>query len=243
MNSADAPTADPTINALFSVGAHFGYRRSKRHPTAASYIFATKGGVEIFDLPQTRDALAKAEEFVKGLAQAGKSLLFVGGKREASNAVQENASRIGMPFVSSRWIGGTLTNFSQIRSRIDKMLELVAAREKGELGKYTKKERLLIDREVARLETLFHGLVPLAGLPAALFVVDPKHEDTAVAEAKRKNLPVIALASSDCDLGAIAYPIPGNDASRASIQFFVEKIAAAYAAGANEKLKAQNKEI
>ncbi len=231
MNSADEKGDDPAIDALFSVGAHFGYRRSKRHPTAASRIFATKGGVDIFDLPQTQDALAKAEEFVKGLAQAGKVLLFVGGKREASEAVQAGAEKAGMPFVSGRWIGGTLTNFGQIRSRIDKMLELGAQREKGELVKYTKKERLMIDREVARLETLFHGLISLAGLPAALFVVDSKREHTAIAEAKRKNVPVIALASSDCDLGLVDYAIPGNDASRESIKFFVEKIAAAYESG------------
>lgn len=240
MNSADEKATDPVIDSLFSVGAHFGYRRSKRHPTAIPFIFATKGGVEIFDLPQTKDALAKAEEFVKGLGQAGKVLLFVGGKREASDAVRSGAEKVGMPFVSGRWIGGTLTNFGQIRSRIDKMLELVTQREKGELTKYTKKERLMIDREVARLEALFHGLVPLAGLPAALFVVDSAREHTAIAEAKRKNLPIVALASSDCDLSQIDYPIPANDASRASISFFVEKIAAAYAAGANEKLKTQN---
>ncbi len=231
MNEVQTENADAVIDSLFSVGAHFGYRRAKRHPTAAPFVFGAKGGVEILDLPQTKKALLAAEAFVQGLAHAGKTLLFVGGKREASEAVRLGAEKVGMPFVSGRWIGGTLTNFGQIRSRIDKMLDLSAKREKGELGKYTKKERLMIDREVARLEALFHGLIPLVALPAALFVVDSGREHTAVGEAKKRGVPIVALASSDCDMSLLDYPIPGNDASRASIAFFVERIAAAYESG------------
>lgn len=222
---------DPVIDALFGVGAHFGYRRSKRHPTAVPFIFGTKGTVEIFDLEKTRAALACAEEFVRMLAQSGKTILFVGGKREASDAVRDGAEKLAAPFVAGRWVGGTLTNFAQIRSRVDRMLDLIAKREKGELVKYTKKERLLIDRDIARSETLFKGLIPLKALPAALFVIDPAREHTAIAEARQTGIPVVALASSDCDFSAIAYPIPGNDASRQSIALFVERIVAAYEAG------------
>lgn len=229
---SDVKTAtDPVIDALFGAGAHFGYRRSKRHPTAVSYIFGAKSGVEIFDLEKTKIALEKAEEFVRNLSKAGKTLLFVGGKNEARDAVRNGAVKLGMPHVSGRWIGGTLTNFGNIRARIDKMLDLTQKREKGELAKYTKKERLLIDRDIARLEELFGGLVPLKGMPGALFVIDSGKESIAVTEAKKTGIPVLALASSDCDLSKVDYVIPGNDASRASIAFFVEKIVKAYEEG------------
>jgi len=224
-------TSDPLIDALFAAGAHFGYRRSKRHPTAASYIFGVKNSVEIFDLEKTRAALQKAGAFMKTLATSGKAALFVGGKNEAREAVKNGALKLGLPYVAGRWVGGTLTNFGNIRGRIDKMLDLRAKREKGELAKYTKKERLLIDRDIARLEELFGGLVPLAALPAALFVIDPGKEHTAVEEARKTGIPIVALASSDCDFSVAEYVIPGNDASRQSISYFVERITAAYESG------------
>lgn len=222
---------DPIIDALFAVGAHFGYRRSRRHPSAASFIFGVKGTVDIFDLEKTKNALAKAEAFVLDMAKSGKIILFVGGKKEAADAVASGATALGLPFVASRWIGGTMTNFGQIRGRVDKLLDLMNKREKGELAKYTKKERLLIDREITRLDELFHGLLPLKALPAALFVIDPRMEETAINEAKKQKIPVVALANSDCDVNSIDYPILANDASRASIAFFVDRIAAAYKAG------------
>ncbi len=224
-------TNDPVIDALFSAGAHFGYRRSKRHPTVAPFIFGVKSGVEIFDLEKTKSSLEKAEEFVRNLSKAGKVLLFVGGKNEAREAVKSGAARLALPVVSGRWIGGTLTNFANIRARIDKMLDLIQKREKGELIKYTKKERLLIDREVLKLQEMFGGLVSLKGMPGAMFVIDPGKEALAVTEAKKEGVPVIALASSDCDLSKVDYMIPGNDASRQSIAFFVERIVAAYQSG------------
>lgn len=226
---------DPIIDALFAVGAHFGYRRSKRHPTAAPFIFGAKSGVEIFDLEKTKPALEKAEEFVRNLARSGKTLLFVGGKNEARESVKNGATKLGMPAVFGRWVGGTLTNFANIRARIDKMLDLTSKREKGELAKYTKKERLLIDRDIARLEELFGGLVPLNGMPGAMFVIDPGKEYIAVTEAKKEGVPVISLASSDCDLSKVDYVIPGNDASRQSIAYFVDRIVAAYEAGKSKE--------
>lgn len=222
---------DPIINDLFAVGAHFGYRRSKRHPTAAEFIFGTKNGVEIFDLEKTKPALQRAEEFVKNLAKSGKLLLLVGGKNEARDAIRSGAQKLSMPAVFGRFVGGTLTNFANIRARVDKMLDLVEKRTKGELAKYTKKERLLIDREIARLEVLFGGLVPLTGIPGAVFVVDPGKEHIAVTEAKKEGVQVVALASSDCDLSKIDYVVPGNDASRQSIAYFVDRIVKAYESG------------
>ena len=226
---------DPLIDSLFGVGAHFGYRRSKRHPTTARFIFGTKGGIEIFDLEKTKPLLEEAEVFVKNLSLVGKQILFVGGKSEAKAAVAAAAERLSQPYVAGRWIGGTLTNFKEIRGRIDKMLDLRSKREKGELVKYTKKERLLIDREIERLETLFSGLISLKSLPGAMFVVDPRKEAIAVTEARKEHIPVIALASSDCDLSLIDHPIPGNDASRASIAYFLERIAKAYEDGKQTK--------
>ena len=231
MTETKSHTSDPIIDALFSAGAHFGYRRSKRHPTSTPFIFGAKSGVEIFDLEKTKTALEKAEAFVKSLGAEAKTLLFVGGKNEAREAVKSGAGKLGMPAVFGRWVGGTLTNFANIRARVDKMLDLSAKREKGELAKYTKKERLLIDRDVIRLQELFGGLVPLKSAPAALFVIDPGKEHIAVTEARKEGVPVIALASSDCDLSRIEYVIPGNDASRTSIAYFVDRIVEAYKAG------------
>ena len=231
MTEAKTQANDPIIDALFSAGAHFGYRRSKRHPTATPFIFGTKSGVEIFDLEKTKSSLQKAEEFVRNLSKEGKTLLLVGGKNEARDVIKSASVKLSMPAVFGRWIGGSLTNFANIRARIDKMLDLISKREKGELVKYTKKERLLIDREVVKLEEMFGGLVPLKAMPGAMFVIDPGKEHIAVTEAKKEGVPVIALASSDCDLSKVDFVIPGNDASRASIAYFVDRIVSAYEGG------------
>lgn len=222
---------DKMIEQMFSAGAHFGYSRSRRHPSVSPLIFGAKNRVEIFDLEKTKEFLEKAKAFMTALAQDGKQFLLVGGKNEAREAIRNAAARLGMPYVAGRWIGGTLTNFKEIRGRIDKFLDLSGKREKGELGKYTKKERLLIDREIADLERFFGGLVSMKELPKALFVIDPKHEHTAVAEAKKTGVPVVALLGSDCDLRGVAYPIPGNDAAIGSIGFFVSQITEAYEKG------------
>ncbi len=220
-----------TIETMFEAGAHFGLGRSRRHPSVAPYIFGTKNSTDIFDLEKIEGMLAKAKEFIAGLAKEGKIVLFVGGKKEASAAVRNAAQSINMPYVDSRWIGGTITNFGQVRKRIDRYEKLVGDREKGELAKYTKRERMLIDKEIASLEKMFFGIVSLKKAPDALVIVDPRHEKNAIKEAADFNIPVIALASSDCNIGGIAHPIVGNDAAKASIQFFVNEIAQAYHSG------------
>jgi len=216
---------------MFKVGAHFGLGRSRRHPSIAEYIFGTKNKVEIFDLEKTSALLDSAKEFAKSVAANGGMLLFAGSKNESLTAIKDTALRLDQPYVAGRWIGGTLTNFIQIRKRIERMEDLVSKREKGELTKYTKKERLLIDREIAKLERFFLGLIVLKQKPKALFVIDPKKEMIAIREAKHENIPVIALAGSDCDINLVDYPIVGNDTARASIAFFVKEIADAYEAG------------
>ncbi len=216
------------IQDMFKAGAHFAFSRSRRHPTIAPYIFGVKNKVEIFDLEKTHDLLQKAKTLVKSIAKDGKMILFVGGKSEARNAIKAGALSINMPYVNGRWIGGTLTNFAQIRKRVEKLGKLTAEREKGELSKYTKKERLLIDREIANLDRFFSGIVLMKDLPKAIFVIDPRHEKNAVKEAQDMGIPVIALSGSDCNLKEITYPIVGNDASQTSIQFFVQEIIKSY---------------
>lgn len=219
------------LDKLFAVGAHFGLVRSRRHPSARPYIFGLKNKVEIFDLEKTAEALAKAKAFVTSIAAEGGMILFVGGKNEARDSVQTAASRINMPYVAGRWLGGTLTNFPEIKKRIAKLEDLTSQKEKGELAKYTKLERLMIDRQIDRLQHSFSGLLPMRSLPKAVFVVDSKREHIAVAEAHRLKIPVLALASSDCDMRGVEFSIPANDSSVASITLFVNEIAEAVEEG------------
>lgn len=221
---------------MFAVGAHFGYSKTRRHSSIAPYIFGVKNRVEIIDLEKTDDLLARALVFVADLAKENKQVLFVGGKNEARNALRMAAESIGMPFVDGRWIGGTLTNFAEIKKRLNKLEDLTKQKEKGELTKYTKKERLMIDREIANLDRFFSGILPMKDLPKALIVVDPKKEIIAVTEALRMNIPIIALSGTDCDISDIKYPIVANDSSVSSITFFVNELAKAYQK--NKPLKA-----
>lgn len=220
---------NPVIDKLFSVGAHFGYAPSRRHPSVSRFIFGSKGGVELFDLEKTATCLTAATEAIKKLASERKIVLFIGSKAEVRTAVQRCAEKLGMPFVASRWIGGTLTNFSEIRKRLNRLTELSDMREKGELARFTKKERLLIDREIADLEAMFGGLRGVTRLPDALFIVDPRHEKAAVEEAAKMGIPTFALLNTDCDARTIAYPIPANDASLQSVAYVLDVVATAYA--------------
>lgn len=228
-------TDNSVVDALFSVGAHFGFIKSRRHPSTKPFIFGVKNKIEIFDLEKTSQSLSKALEFVQDLGSRNAKILFVSGKNEAKASVTLVAESINMPYVAGRFIGGTLTNFPEIRKRVEKLESLVSQKEKGELGKYTKKERLLIDREIDKLREFFFGLSVMKNLPAALFVVDSKKESIAVKEAKTMGIPVISLSGTDNNLNEVNFPIPGNDASRTSIEFFLQKIADAYKAGQLKK--------
>lgn len=224
-------TEKSKLEELFNVGAHFGMIRARRHPTAKPYIFGTKNKVEIFDLERTEEKLKEAKDFIKSVARERGVVLFVGGKSESEKVVRECAEEIDMPYVAGRWLGGTLTNFDEIKKRIAKLADLKSQKEKGELGKYTKKERLLIDREIEYLEKFFGGLSLLDKLPKALFIIDSKKESIAMNEARRLGIPTVSLSSSDCNMEAIDYPIPGNDSSIASIRYFVKEIVSAYKEG------------
>lgn len=219
------------LKKLYDAGAHFALPRTRRHPSSVPFIFSTKDRTDIFDLEETSRRLSAAHEFVRELAKAGKQILLVGGKNEVIAPIKDAGTRIAQPFVAGRWIGGTLTNFKNIRKRIDRLEKLSADRESGALDKYTKKERLMISREIEELLARFGGIVSLRELPGALFVVDTRHENTAVREANQMGIPVIGLASSDCDFGLIKFPIPANDTSVKSVRAVTEGIADAYLEG------------
>ncbi len=226
------------METLFEAGAHFGYSRTRRHPSASPFLFGTKDQCDIFDLTQTQARLDAACAFVASLAQRGAQVLFVGGKNESQAILKQAAARAGLPYSAGRWIGGTLTNFKNIRKRISRLEKLMAERESGELEKYTKRERLLIDREIVELEGRFGGLTSMADLPAALFIVDTRHEVTAVAEANQLGIPIVGLSSSDCDFARVQHPIPANDTSVRSVKLVVDAVAKAYMEGKRSPLPA-----
>ncbi len=221
---------NPIIDKLFGAGAHFGYAPSRRHPSTAGYIFGVKGGVELFDLEQTAGLLEVAKDFFKQLGAEKKTILFIGGKAEAREAILRAAQRLDALYCNGRWIGGSLTNFSEIKKRLNRLEELSSMREKGELAKFTKLERLLIDREITDLENTFGGLRGMQRLPDAVFIADPRKESIALAEAVQMKIPVIALLNSDCDRSAIAYPIPANDASRETLSIVLDELTKTYLA-------------
>ncbi len=216
------------VDKLFAVGAHFGYAPSRRHPSMAQYLFGVKGGTDLFDLERTSACLELAIEVVKNLSAHKKTILFVGGKAEVREALIRAAERINQPYVASRWIGGSLTNFQEIKKRIGRLSELTDLRENGELAKFTKHERLLIDREIIDLDLMFGGLRSMNKLPDALFIVDSKREAGAVEEARQLNIPVISILNSDCNKTLITHPIPANDASLQSVAFILGEVAKAY---------------
>jgi small subunit ribosomal protein S2 len=219
---------EQNLDELFKAGAHFGFGKSRRHPSTTPYIFGSKNKVDIFDLEKTHESLEKAYNFVSELAANKATILFVGGKNEAQEIIKGEAEKIDMPYLAGRWIGGTLTNFPEIRKRVDIMLDLLSQKEKGELSKYTKKERLLIDRKIEKLQKMFWGIKDMVALPKALFIIDPRYEETALNEAKNLKIPVVALCGSDNNIIDVDYPILANDSNINSIRFFAEKIAEAY---------------
>jgi small subunit ribosomal protein S2 len=216
------------IEKMYEVGAHFGLRKSRRHPSMSKFVFNTKNGIDIFDLEKTEKVFSKTLEYIKSLAKENKTILFVGGKKEASALVREFANKINMPYVSGRFIGGTLTNFGEIRKRIDKYENLIKEKEVGGLEKYTKKERMLIDKDIERLENMFLGIVSMKRLPDAILLVDSRREKNALDEAKVRKIPTIGIMNSDCDFNSVSHQIVSNESQRNSIRFILEAITEAY---------------
>ncbi len=223
------------IEAMFKAGAHFGYSRARRHASVKNDLFGAKNGVDIIDLEKTAVALSDAKKFLFEMGKGGKKVLFVGTKHETRDIVDAAAKSLAMPYVVERWVGGTLTNWPEIKKRTGRLKELAEKFTKGELEKYTKMERLLFERELEKLRREFGGLIDLDGLPTALVIVDPREEHIAVAEATKMKLPTVALLNSDCDKSKITYPILANDAALQSVAYFVEELKNSYLEGQKEK--------
>ena len=224
-------TSETNIEKMFRVGAHYGYSKTRRHPSLSKYIYATKNKTDVIDLEKTSEMLEKASEFVKSLASTGKVVLFVGTKPEAKEVTKNIAVSLNMPYVNERWIGGTLSNFIEIKKRITELENYRKDSAEGALDKYTKKERVVLAKKMEKLERYYAGLIGLKKIPDALFVIDAKAEYIAATEAKQMNVSVISLVNSDSNIKGIEYPIVGNDSSIPSIKFFGETIANAYKMG------------
>ncbi len=222
---------DSAIELMFSAGAHFGYSRARRHASVKAYLYGAKNGVDIIDLEETVKMLESAKARMMELGKLGKTVLFVGTKPEVRNIIETLAGSINMPYVAERWVGGILTNWSEIKKRTARLKELTDKFAKGELEKYTKKERLLFEREMQTLQREFGGIAGMEGVPGALFIVDPREEHIAVAEAKKMKVEMISLLSSDCNKNEINYPILANDSALKSVSYFVEALRDAYQAG------------
>ena len=217
-------TKIPTIEEMLKAGMHFGHRTSKWHPNMEPFIFGARNGVHIIDLVKSRKMLEGALEFIQKFASEGKIILFVGTKMQVKKPLKNMALEIGMPYVTEKWLGGCLTNFSVIKKLIKKYKDLLSDKSAGKLEKYTKKERLDIDREIQKLELKVGGMIEMNRLPDAVFVWDIKTEKTAVEEAKKKNVPIIAVCDTNTNPKGINYVIPSNDDATKTIKIILNVI-------------------
>jgi len=220
-----------TMKALLESGVHFGHRTNKWNPKMRSFIFTERNGIHIIDLQQTVQLLDDAYEFVRDNVAKGGTILFVGTKRQAQDTVREESERCGMPYVNERWLGGTITNWFTIQKRIFELERLERMRDSGQLDLLTKKEGLMIERDIERLDKRLHGIRTMKRLPDMLFVVDIMREDTAVHEANLKEIPVLAMVDTNCDPRNIDYIIPSNDDAIRAIKLLVGKMADAVMEG------------
>ena len=218
----------PTLEELLTAGVHFGHLASKWNPKMKQYIFTTRNRVHVINLEKTLEQLKRALDYVRDLAARGGTLLFVGTKRQAKDEVKKAAESCGMPYVTIRWLGGTFTNFKTIQKTIKKLERLTRLRESADFEKkYTKKERLLVEREIQKLEKLFEGIKNMKKLPEAMFAVDVEHDKIAVAEAAAAGIKIIGLVDTNSSVEHIDFVIPSNDDAIKAITLMVNLIAAA----------------
>lgn len=234
--------AQVTMKEMLDAGVHFGHQTQRWNPKMKPYVYSDRGGIHIIDLQKTVVKANKAAEFVKEVAANGGKLIFVGTKKQAIEPIIEAAQRCGQYHVTKRWLGGMLTNFETIKSSIDRLRKIDQMKEKGEVNFLTKKERAKIDKEYLRLSEFLNGIRDMKDMPSVMFVVDLPKEHIAVAEARRLNIPVVAIADTNSNPEVIEYPIPGNDDAIRSIKLFSNLIADAYIEGAKvweQKLRTQ----
>jgi small subunit ribosomal protein S2 len=208
----------PNLEKMLKAGMHFGHRTNRWHPKMEPFIFCSRNGMYIIDLNKTQEKLSETLDFMQKLTKEGKSILFVGTKNQVKKPMKEMAKEIGMPYVTEKWLGGFLTNFGIIKKTIRKYTDLVKKKETGKLDKYTKKERLDFDRDIKKLELRVGGLVNLSKLPDAIFIWDIKEEKIALTEAKKKNIPVIAICDTNVNPEDVNYVIPCNDDATKTIK-------------------------
>jgi small subunit ribosomal protein S2 len=213
------------MKTLLEAGVHFGHQTRRWNPKMKRFIFAERNGIHIIDLQQTVQLLDDACDFVRDLVAQSDTVLFVGTKKQAQEAIETEAKRCFMPFVGNRWLGGTLTNFATIQARIDHLVRLEDQRERGEFDRLPKKEALKIEEEISRLNRYLGGIKEMTKLPGALFVVDPSKERIAIAEALRMDIPVVAMVDTNCNPEEIDYPIPSNDDAIRAIKFMANSMA------------------
>ncbi len=220
-----------SIKQLLEAGAHFGHQTGRWHPRMKKHIFTKRNGIHIIDLEQTAVKLQKACQFVRDLVSEGGTILFVGTKKQAQESVVEEAQRCGMYYVDQRWLGGMLTNFATIQTRIDHLVRMEDQLSRGEFGRLSKKEVLKISEEIEKLNRQMGGFKEMTSLPGALFIIDPIREHIALAEARRMSIPVVAIVDTNCNPDDIDYPIPANDDAIRAIRLITSKIADAVLEG------------
>lgn len=221
-----------SMKQLLEAGVHFGHQTRRWNPKMSRYIFTERNGIYIIDLQKTVKKVEEAYNFVRELATEGKTMLFVGTKKQAQDSVKEEAERSGMFFVNQRWLGGTLTNFGTIRKRIERLHELERMQEDGTFDVLPKKEVIQLKKEMERLEKFLGGIKGMKSLPGALFIIDPRKERIAVAEAKKLGIPIVGIVDTNCDPDEIDYVIPGNDDAIRAVKLLTAKIADALIEGA-----------
>jgi small subunit ribosomal protein S2 len=216
---------------LLEAGVHFGHQAKRWNPKMKKYIFGERNGIYIIDLQKTLKLFKEAYDFVRTSSGQGKDILFVGTKKQAQDAITEEAKRCGMYYIASRWLGGMLTNFATIKKSIDRLKKIEKMKEDGTYDKLTKKEVARLEKERTKLEKILCGIKTMPGLPSLLFVIDPRNEQIAVQEANRLGIPVVAVVDTNCDPDNIDYVIPGNDDAIRAIRLMASKVADAVIEG------------
>ena len=220
-----------TMKQLLEAGVHFGHQTRRWNPKMAEYIYMERNGIYIIDLQKTVKKMDEAYNFVRSLAESGKSVLFVGTKKQAQDAIREEASRVGQFYVNARWLGGMLTNFKTMRTRVDRLNQLKRMQEDGTFDMLPKKEVIKLLAEQAKLEKYLGGVKDMNKLPGALFVVDPRKEHNAIAEARKLHIPIVAIVDTNCDPDEVDYVIPGNDDAIRAIRLIASTMANAVQEG------------
>jgi small subunit ribosomal protein S2 len=215
-------TVKVSLEDLLNSGAHFGHQTKRWNPKMGEYLYGSDNGVHIFDLTKTKPMIEEALEFLSKSAKEGKTILLLGTKKQIKDKVAEVGEALGIPYVNERWLGGTISNFPQMQKSLKKMEEMTENVASGFYNKYTKKERLLIDREITRLERFFGGIKNLKGVPDVIFVIDTKRESGAVYEANAKKVPVIGIVDSNSDPDMVTYPIPMNDDASKALEYILD---------------------